>query len=75
MTAPSIIVNRDPTSNKAFSRHADKVQIQVLDKLFYVASLVPAHLNELLTTDETVLEPLDASSTGVLSAITRQDPE
>lgn len=47
--------------------------IHMLDKLFYDASLVPARPDELPTTDEMVLEALDAPSTGMLSAVIRRD--
>jgi Ankyrin repeat len=47
--------------------------IHLLDKLFYDASLVPARPDELPSTDEMVLEALDAPSTGMLSAVIRRD--
>jgi hypothetical protein len=47
--------------------------IRLMDKLFHDASLVPASPDELPTTDDLVLEALDAPSTGMLSAVIRRD--
>jgi hypothetical protein len=47
--------------------------VPLLDKLFYDASLVPARADELPSTEEMVLEALDAPSTGMLSAVIRRD--
>lgn len=47
--------------------------VHLLEKAFYEASLVPVRPDELPSTDEMVLEALDAPTTGMLSAVIQRD--